>query len=198
LLDEPLSNLDAKLREQMRGEIRALQKQLGLTILYVTHDQAEAMTLSDRLAVVNHGRFEQVGAPDMVYEKPASTFVANFLGRMVSFSGRVVSDGTLRRFEFAENAGHATCAEPFAPSENGAAELLTRPEDIEVLEAGALGDGQLNGVVEQVAYLGECFEYQVHTAGISVSITAPKRRRFEVGAAVRLALDPARVTVKTQ
>ena len=70
LLDEPLSNLDAKLREQMRVEIRALQKKLGLTVLYVTHDQAEAMTLSDRIAVVNRGRFEQVGTPEEVYEKP--------------------------------------------------------------------------------------------------------------------------------
>ncbi len=76
LLDEPLSNLDAKLREQMRFEIRALQRKLELTILYVTHDQTEAMTLSDRIAVVNRGRFEQVGSPEEVYEKPATPFVA--------------------------------------------------------------------------------------------------------------------------
>ena len=89
LLDEPLSNLDAKLREQMRVEIRALQKKLGLTVLYVTHDQAEAMTLSDRIAVVHRGRFEQVGTPEEVYEKPPTEFVAGFLGRMVSFAGKI-------------------------------------------------------------------------------------------------------------
>src|SRR4249919_1167072 len=94
LLDEPLSNLDAKLREQMRVEIRALQKKLGLTILYVTHDQAEAMTLSDRIAVVNRGRFEQVGAPEEVYEKPATPFVAEFLGRTVSLEGKIAKNGT--------------------------------------------------------------------------------------------------------
>ena len=87
LLDEPLSNLDAKLREQMRVEIRALQRKLNLTVLYVTHDQAEAMTLSDRIAVVNRGRFEQVGTPEEVYEKPATVFVAEFLGHTVSFEG---------------------------------------------------------------------------------------------------------------
>jgi iron(III) transport system ATP-binding protein len=85
LLDEPLSNLDAKLREQMRVEIRALQRKLGLTVLYVTHDQAEAMTLSDRIAVVNGGCFEQIGMPEEVYENPATPFVAEFLGRVVSF-----------------------------------------------------------------------------------------------------------------
>ena len=90
LLDEPLSNLDAKLREQMRVEIRALQKKLGLTVLYVTHDQAEAMTLSDRIAVVHRGRFEQVGTPEEVYEKPLTEFAAGFLGRMVSFAGKII------------------------------------------------------------------------------------------------------------
>src|SRR6266566_4214412 len=85
LLDEPLSNLDAKLREQMRLEIRALQMKFKLTVLYVTHDQAEAMTLSDRMAVVHRGRFEQVGSPAEVYEQPATPFVAEFLGRTISF-----------------------------------------------------------------------------------------------------------------
>ena len=99
LLDEPLSNLDAKLREQMRVEIRALQRKLGLTVLYVTHDQAEAMTLSDRIAVVNSGRFEQIGTPEEVYENPATPFVAEFLGRVVSFEGRITkkSDRLLDR-----------------------------------------------------------------------------------------------------
>ena len=80
LLDEPLSNLDAKLREQMRVEIRTLQKRLGLTVLYVTHDQAEAMTLSDRIAVVHRGRFEQVGTPEEVYEMPQTEFAAGVFG----------------------------------------------------------------------------------------------------------------------
>ena len=94
LLDEPLSNLDAKLREQMRVELRALQRKLTLTILYVTHDQTEAMTLSDRIAVVNRGRFEQVGSPEEVYEKPATPFAGEFLGRTVTLEGALrKSDG---------------------------------------------------------------------------------------------------------
>src|SRR5262245_2579052 len=93
LLDEPLSNLDAKLREQMRFELRALQRKLTLTILYVTHDQTEAMTLSDRIAVVNRGRFEQVGSPEEVYEKPATTFAGEFLGRTVALEGALRKSG---------------------------------------------------------------------------------------------------------
>src|SRR5215467_9123691 len=92
LLDEPLSNLDAKLREQMRLEIRELQQKLKLTVLYVTHDQDEAMTLSDRIAVVHRGRFDQVGTPTEVYETPATPFVAEFLGRTVSFEGKLVKN----------------------------------------------------------------------------------------------------------
>src|SRR5215471_19765246 len=92
LLDEPLSNLDAKLREQMRFEIRELQKKLELTVLYVTHDQHEAMTLSDRIAVVHRGRFDQVGTPTEVYETPSTSFAAEFLGRTVSFEGKLVKN----------------------------------------------------------------------------------------------------------
>ena len=104
LLDEPLSNLDAKLREQMRVEIRTLQKQLGLTVLYVTHDQAEAMTLSDRIAVVHRGRFEQVGTPEEVYEMPQTEFAAGFLGRMVSFPGKFIKNAAGCWVELAGNA----------------------------------------------------------------------------------------------
>src|SRR5438132_3224554 len=81
LFDEPLSNLDAKLRVQVRGELRRLQKRLGTTALYVTHDQAEAMSLSDRIAVMRDGQVEQIGAPEEIYARPATLFVADFVGR---------------------------------------------------------------------------------------------------------------------
>src|SRR5712692_4798036 len=98
LFDEPLSNLDAKLREQMRVEIRAIQQRLGITSVYVTHDQVEAMTLSDRIVVMNKGRIEQVGTPQAIYQRPASRFVADFIGKANFVEARVLSqrDGQVR------------------------------------------------------------------------------------------------------
>ncbi len=91
LLDEPFSNLDAKLREQMRVEVKLLQRRLGITVLFVTHDQVEALSLSDRIAVMHRGRVEQVGSPRALYERPASAFVRDFLGQTVVLTGRVAA-----------------------------------------------------------------------------------------------------------
>jgi ABC-type Fe3+/spermidine/putrescine transport system ATPase subunit len=198
LLDEPLSNLDAKLREQMRVEIRALQRKLGLTVLYVTHDQAEAMTLSDRIAVVNRGRFEQIGAPEEVYEHPATPFVAEFLGRTVSFEGKITKQPDGYWIEFAEGAGR--CALPatsIATLVDGAkAKVFTRPEDVEIAVNGASEANQLSGTIEQIAYLGDRFEYHVKAAGVSFVLLAPKKQRFNTGDSVKLALDPARLNMR--
>ena len=198
LLDEPLSNLDAKLREQMRVEIRALQRKLRLTVLYVTHDQAEAMTLSDRIAVVNRGRFEQVGTPAEAYESPATPFVAEFLGRLVRLPGRIVKNGAGCWVKFGEDAGRSAVEKAPAESiEDGAdVEILTRPEDIELLPAGELSANQVAARIEQAAYLGDRFEYQVQACGASFVLTATKKQRFPEGAAVRLAMDPARLNIR--
>ena len=198
LLDEPLSNLDAKLREQMRVEIRALQRKLGLTILYVTHDQAEAMTLSDRIAVVNHGRFEQIGTPEEVYEQPATPFVAEFLGRTVSFEGKIARTVSGCTLELADGSGYCalTGEAAAALSEGISARVFTRPEDVEILPAGQKQTNRISGVIEQVAYLGDRFEYHVKAAGVSFVLLAPKKRRFTAGQPVALALDPARLNVR--
>jgi ABC-type Fe3+/spermidine/putrescine transport system ATPase subunit len=198
LLDEPLSNLDAKLREQMRLEIRALQRKLNLTVLYVTHDQAEAMTLSDRIAVVNRGRFEQVGTPAEVYETPATPFVAEFLGRLVRLSGRIVKNHGGCWVEFDQGAGRSAVPQESVDSldDDANVELLTRPEDIELLPAGELAHNQLAARIEQAVYLGDRFEYQVHACGASFVLTATKKHRFPDGAAVRLAVDPARLSIR--
>jgi iron(III) transport system ATP-binding protein len=198
LLDEPLSNLDAKLREQMRVEIRDLQRKLNLTVLYVTHDQAEAMTLSDRIAVVNRGRFEQVGTPAEVYENPATHFAAEFLGRLVRLPGRIIKNGAGCWVEFDQGAGRSAVGGKSADSLNQGAEveILTRPEDIELLPAGELSDNQLTARIEQGAYLGDRFEYQVHACGASFVLTATKKQRFHDGAAVCLGLDPARLNIR--
>ena len=197
LLDEPLSNLDAKLREQMRLEIRSLQRRLGLTILYVTHDQGEAMTLSDRIAVVERGRFVQVGTPAEVYEQPASLFVAEFLGRVVSFDGTFENDGTRQRVTFGPGQHQA-----FYPLHNSdklndgmAVRLYVRPEDLTLLPSGPLDDNQLTGHVEQVAYLGDHIEYEISAAGVAFVLSSDKRKKFTVGSQIRVALDPAHVKV---
>ena len=200
LLDEPLSNLDAKLREQMRGEIRALQRKLHLTVLYVTHDQTEAMTLSDRIAVMHQGRFEQLGSPAEVYETPATPFVADFLGRTVCLAGRIIKNGAACWVEFAEGAGQGAVTESAARclSHGTAVEVLARPEDIAILPAGEVGDHQIAACIEQVAYLGDHYEYQVRACGVSFSLSAPKKQPYGVGAAVRLAIDPARMSLRAR
>jgi putative spermidine/putrescine transport system ATP-binding protein len=145
LLDEPLGALDLKLREQMQVELKALQRQVAITFIYVTHDQGEALSMSDRLAVFNHGRIEQVGAPAEVYERPATVFVAGFVG----VSNLV--DGALAR----ELAGSP---HPFT----------IRPEKIRLVEAAApVGEDALTatGKIESVQYLGAATRYAVRLDG---------------------------------
>lgn len=198
LLDEPLSSLDAKLREQMRLEIRALQRKLKLTILYVTHDQAEAMTLSDRIAVVERGRFEQVGTPSEVYETPATPFVAEFFGRTVRFEGQIAKNGTICRIDLVSNRGRFTIRNDRGNSFNDGELVcvMTRPEDIEILADGELENNQLPAQVLQADYLGDHFEYHLQTAGGIFVLPASKKQRYPVGAEVRLNFDPDRLTLR--
>jgi len=169
-----------------------------LTVLYVTHDQAEAMTLSDRIAVVNRGRFEQVGAPEDVYEKPATPFVAEFLGHTVSFEGKIAKSGTGCWIEFANGAGRCALAgaSSDALTDGVMARVFTRPEDVEISASGGGAANQLTGTIEQVVYLGDRFEYHVKVAGVTLVLLAPKKQRFNTGEAVQLALDPARLNVR--
>src|SRR5262245_28236332 len=196
LLDEPLSNLDAKLREQMRLEIRALQRNLRLTILYVTHDQAEAMTLSDRIAVIHGGRCEQVGSPAEVYEAPATTFVAEFLGRTVSLEGKIAKNGTSYQIDLLN--GRLTLKNDFGCSftDGESVRVVTRPEDIEILPSGELETNQIPAQIQQADYLGDHFEYHVQVAQISFVLPASKKQHYSVGTAVRLNFDPDRVTLR--
>src|SRR5499426_2955586 len=198
LLDEPLSNLDAKLREQMRFEIRALQRKLALTILYVTHDQAEAMTLSDRIAVIHSGRCEQVGSPAEVYESPATPFVAEFLGRTVSLEGKIAKNGTGCRIDLLNNEGRLTLRKDFGSSftDGDSVRVVTRPEDIEILPDDKLESNQLPAKILQTDYLGDHFEYHIQIAGGIFVLPASKKQRYPVGAEVRLNLDPDRLTLR--
>jgi iron(III) transport system ATP-binding protein len=192
LLDEPLSNLDAKLREQMRFEIRALQRKLQLSLLYVTHDQTEAMTLSDRIAVVNRGRFEQVGTPVEVYEKAATPFVAEFLGRTVLLEGSIVSNHAGCWFELL-NGGGRLLLEGEQWTGGLSARLFVRPEDIEILPSGEPSQHEVRATIEEVAYLGDHFEYSVNAGGKPFMVSAAKKNRYPAGSEVRLRFDPVQL-----
>jgi sn-glycerol 3-phosphate transport system ATP-binding protein len=148
LFDEPLSNLDAKLRVQMRVEIRKLQRQLGTTSIYVTHDQVEAMTMADRLVVMNAGIAEQIGSPMDVYDRPASTFVAEFIGSpsMNLLPGRIAGNG-----DRVEIAGKPLAIQPLADGPGGELTIGLRPEQFTIATATA---GSLSMTVELVEALG--------------------------------------------
>ncbi|HTM10838.1 MAG TPA: ABC transporter ATP-binding protein [Verrucomicrobiae bacterium] len=196
LLDEPLSNLDAKLREQMRFELRALQRRLNLTVLYVTHDQTEAMTLSDRIAVMRQGKIEQLGNPVDIYERPASGFVGDFLGRTVVLEGALKKTGERLFLEFP--GGEVLSV---GENHNGrftggeAIRIVCRPEDVRILPGGPAEPTEVKARVNEVAYLGDHLEYTVGVCGRTVVVVAGKQDRYPAGAEIRLAFDPSRLTL---
>jgi len=154
LLDEPLSNLDAKLRQEVRVEIRELQRQLGLTTLMVTHDQEEALTMADRLVVMNEGSVRQVGSQRDLYERPADRFVAGFVGRSTFLDGTVEQPGRFRT----DGGLSLACRDGRA----GRAALALRPERVEIGAAPRPGlDNSLPGTVEFVSYLGALIDIHV-------------------------------------
>ena len=192
LLDEPLSNLDALLREQMRVEIRRIQKTLGITAIYVTHDRVEAMSLSDRVVVMKEGVIQQVGSPSTIYEKPDSKFVAGFVGK-VAFFPVDVPDNTLKGPVPCLLAGKPVTAGSMAPGVGNKALLMARPES---LRLGEPGEGACDGTVSTNVYLGSSVESFVATeyGEILVQIDDPSEDRVKPeGARVSIAFDEARV-----
>jgi len=192
LFDEPLSNLDAKLRVQMRHEIHDLQRRLGITTLYVTHDQEEAMAVSDRIVVMNEGSVVQEGTAEDLYRRPASRFVAQFVGRVNLVAGRVAGvDGETAVVEalgttIAARAPHRDLAP------GAAVELVLRPETIGVAAATA-GGGALAGTVVSRMFLGEKVEYVIECASQRLQVVRYNDGAdglCAVGAAVVLHVDP--------
>jgi iron(III) transport system ATP-binding protein len=181
LFDEPLSNLDAKLRRRVRADIRQLQRTLGITSVYVTHDQSEALAISDVVVVMNLGRIEQIGTPTDLYRRPASRFVADFIGE-ANLLPAAVHDGrvTVGDYEFAYTQPG------IGP---GAATLMARPEAIRV---GTSGEG-LSGTVRSAFFMGTYADYLIETAvgELSVSDAESVDRMFAVGQAVKLAFLPS-------
>jgi putative spermidine/putrescine transport system ATP-binding protein len=188
LLDEPLSNLDAKLREEVRLEIRQLQRELGLTTVFVTHDQEEALTVADRLAVMSHGVIAQVGTPRELYDRPRSAFVADFIGKSNFFEGEIAAPGIFRtrsglRIEFA------------GESRQGVSVLAVRPERITMLRGTGPTQqtNSLAGTMRVVTFLGPTTEAMIELAsGERVILHAPTAQwaNFTPGEAVRVTWPP--------
>jgi iron(III) transport system ATP-binding protein len=180
LLDEPLSNLDAKLREEMRIELKALQRQTGATIIFVTHDQVEAMALADRVMVMNAGEVQQIGTPQEIYQNPASRFVADFIG-VANFLPCFVDGNGLHPTTQPE----AALPPPDSSTGNGRLTLMVRPEDI-TLDRNR---GPVAGVIDGRMYLGNAIEYVVRVGDHLVRAKAPPRTEFGLGDRVRLTFD---------
>jgi spermidine/putrescine transport system ATP-binding protein len=158
LLDEPLGALDAKLRKALQIELKALQETIGITFLYVTHDQEEALTMSDRLAVMSNGRIQQVGSPSEVYEEPSTAYVADFLGVSNLMSGLGDGRGTVRLGDFQFTATRGDYAA------QGAIRIVIRPERVLLEDQEALGENRIPGMVERVLYVGSVIQVLVHLA----------------------------------
>lgn len=191
LLDEPLSNLDAKLRLEMREEIRRIHDELGLTMIYVTHDQKEALSMADRLAVMNRGRIEQTGAPREVYVTPENIFVAGFIGETNLFPGTLLPDGSSgAELQVDTPYGVLRVARKSSTTEPGKVSVSIRPEAISVRGAEeALSGGILRGVVQSIIYLGDTEQYVVRLADGKLvrSVEAnPSRPRARTGEEVHL------------
>jgi len=192
LLDEPLGALDLKLRKEMQLELKALQREVGITFVYVTHDQEEALTMSDRIAVMHRGRIEQLGGPDELYDRPESPFVADFIGTTNLLTGTVETvsaDVAVIRLE----SGDRCLAAGDGRQAGESIQLSVRPESIELgASNGSNGADHIAAEVEQVAYLGAAVQYQVRTAGgLGLSVLAAKTgSRFSSGDSVVLAWAP--------
>lgn len=179
LLDEPLSNLDAKLRDSMRFEIKEIQKQLGITVVFVTHDQIEAMTMSDRIFVINHGVVQQVGSPTEIYRKPANQFVADFVGKINFVRGEV-------RGGMVHINGSAQTVEYTGPL-SGQVVLGVRPENIRFVAKA----GDLQGTVTSKFYIGDVNDCRVDIGGVELRVIAEPATfdSINVGQQVSLRID---------
>ena len=178
LLDEPLSNLDAKLRESMRFEIKEIQRKLGITVVFVTHDQTEAMAMSDRIFLISGGVIQQSGTPQEIYNNPVNPFVADFLGRVDFFKGEI-RDGRVY-FPAMENQSI-----PYDGPRTGTVDVAIRPENLYFAE-----DGILDGVLETQYYLGDVDDCRVRVGETLVRVIASgyEYRNLHTGQNVRLGI----------
>ena len=195
LMDEPLSNLDAKLRVQVREVIAELQRQTGITTIFVTHDQEEALALSDRIGVMNSGRLEQIGTPAEIYREPATSYVADFVGGANLLP--VMLDAPAHEAARVGLGGRAVLARVPYPLPAGAALLVARPEDIGLSVTDA---GGVNAIIRHSQYLGYKTAYKAEIAGgamVAIDLYGEGYEMHRPGTSVWLAFDPARTRVLT-
>ncbi len=198
LLDEPFSNLDAKLREQMRVEVKLLQKRLNIAVLFVTHDQIEALSLSDSIAIMNLGVVQQQGSPRILYEQPANEFVRDFIGKTLLLRGKVQSASPSGQVAVAVEGGPdcVVFGRTYDPAGLKTGENVfigVRPEDVEVLPADGsqVPSGVLKGTVQSALFVGERIEYQIDVDDQgSVSLYGERHNPADEGGKVWLKLRP--------
>jgi spermidine/putrescine transport system ATP-binding protein len=182
LLDEPLGALDLKLRKQMQLELKRIQHELGLTFVHVTHDQEEAMTMADTIAVMNHGRLEQLGGPSELYERPRTSFVAGFLGVSNLLAGTVTTAGSVR----VDGAGEVRI-DADLPTAGTRVQVGVRPEKLRLDGSGA---NSITGTVKERAYIGVATQYVVETPAGNVTVFVQSSGTAVEGDAVNLSWDP--------
>ena len=189
LLDEPLSNLDAKLRTQMRVELKKLQKQLGITTIYVTHDQQEALNMSDEILLMNKGRAMQQGAPEMIYSKPRNQFTAEFIGSTNIFPGRLTERAKPGIVSVETAYGRMRgILEAWMELHSDKVILSVRPEVLRINPIEERNKSNyLRGRVEHVSFCGDCMEHQVRVGENLIVVKDPQNSRFSVGTEVSLA-----------
>ena len=191
LMDEPLSNLDAALRVSMRTLIKKLHQSMGTTFIYVTHDQAEAMTLADRITVMRNGIVQQIDSPDAIYNRPINRFVAGFLGspQMNFVEGEIADDATGPAFT--RGTLRLKLDTERARGQNGRRVVLgLRPEDVEI---GAIGPGDPSGQVVLVSPLGSEQHVNVQMGDVELIVRAPKEARIAIGDRINIAIEPRRL-----
>jgi iron(III) transport system ATP-binding protein len=189
LLDEPLSNLDAKLRERMRFELKRLQRELGITTVYVTHDQSEALALSHSIAVMNGGRIEQIGSPREIYERPRNQFVADFVGSSNFLEARVLArEGDFYRVSSEIGGMKVLATDVLATDE--IVTISVRPEDIELSESKRDGENVWEGTVYQKIFLGESVDFVVTVGERRLQCKTHPSLRTRVDETVFLKMDP--------
>jgi spermidine/putrescine transport system ATP-binding protein len=179
LLDEPLGALDLKLRKDMQVELKNIHKRTGITFVYVTHDQEEALTMSDTIVVMNEGKIQQIGTPQMIYNEPKNAFVADFIGESNIIKGKMLKDYSV---EFADHVFECLDKD-FA--ENEEVDVVVRPEDIKLVKAQ---NAMISGIVKSVTFKGVHFEMMVEGLGIVWMIH--NTEMAEVGSTVGMALNP--------
>ncbi|NIS59651.1 MAG: ATP-binding cassette domain-containing protein [Proteobacteria bacterium] len=199
LLDEPLSNLDALLREQMRFEIAQIHKQYGITTVYVTHDQTEAMVISDRIAVLDKGRMMQLGKPVDIYSRPANKFVAGFMGTTNFIHGKV-ADFYGDYMVVATESGLSLYGKGSGLERGQEADVAIRPENIDFMPASKTSSGKKNlnvfdAKVVRASYVGELIDYQLEIKDSLIRAKGDVRRRLAEGETVKIHLDPDQLAV---